>query len=212
MIFNCFDFDGTLFRSPTDTSYNRKLYEKETGMPWIISKTDSLRLSKEQGKFVGMRNGWFGRAETLLPPLVPDPAPADWFIREVCDALLESKSCSETLTVIMTGRHQGLWEQVLRILRQGELVSCEMKNGKYVMADPSVKLLLYGSDGPAIQGAGPKPTDGTLSWKVWMIDKFLLMYPEITRVQIWEDRPEHVKEFEALREVLAPELVVTHVQ
>lgn len=210
-ILSVFDFDGTMFLSPLDTKENRELYEKTTGLPWVISKEESNRLTKKHGRFIGMRNGWFGRAETLEPPLVPDPAPANWFIKEVCEDFLRSKSCNEEVTVCMTGRHQGLTSQVLRILRQGNLVDCELRNGKFVMADPLVQLLLLGSNGPAIKGAGPKPTDGTLSWKIWIIDKFLLLYPEIEKVVIWEDRDSHVEEFRALQEVLSQEVVVNHV-
>jgi len=211
MILSIYDMDGTLVRSPVDSAENRKLYEKSTGIPWIVNKADSVALSKKHGRHIGMRNGWFGRAESLEPPLVPDPIPDHFFIKEVCDDLLRSKTCKDEVTVIMTGRHLGLMKQVLRILHQGKLVNCEQKNGTLIMSDADVNLLLLGADGPAVLGAGPKPNDGTLPWKMWIIDKFLILYPEIEKVIIWEDRAEHVKEFKALSEILGQEIVVNHV-
>ena len=114
-----FDFDGTLFRNPHDSPENRLKYEKATGLPWAINKEQSLELTKKHGKFIGVRRGWYGRKETLEPPLVPDPAPKSFFIPEPCEALLKSKVDPDTITVLMTGRHAGIKNQVLRIAGDG---------------------------------------------------------------------------------------------
>jgi hypothetical protein len=87
-VLDVFDFDGTLFHSPCDTPENRQKYERVTGIPWLIDKEASRRLSKQHGKHISMRHGWWGRGETLEPPLVPAPAPCEWFNKDVCDQFL----------------------------------------------------------------------------------------------------------------------------
>jgi hypothetical protein len=99
-----FDFDGTLFSSPLDNQENKKLYEKVKGKPWP-------------------HRGWWGRIETLQPPLVPDPAPPEWFIESVVQRFQESRKDATADTVILTGRHKGLRQEVLRILGDGKLMS-----------------------------------------------------------------------------------------
>lgn len=208
-----FDFDGTLFRSPTNTPQNQAKYEKITGIPWIVSKEKSRELSKKLGKFVGMRSGWFGRPETLEPPLVADPAPSEWFIQEACEALIQSKANSEALTVILTGRHSGLKGQVLRICDQGNLVKVQNKKSKegksfYDVIDPNVICHFLGD-------SGPKPTENkpneTLPWKLWIIEQYISIYPSINKIIFWEDREEHVENFKSLHGTLVEEVIVNHV-
>jgi len=206
-----FDFDGTLFRSPLDTAENRGLYEKETGLPWNISKQEAVEFSKKLGKHVGMRRGWYGRAETLEPPLVPQPAPKELWIDEVVKEYFESKNCKTTATVIMTGRHAGIQGSVLRILHEGQLVNCQIRGGKYFHADADVTCLFRGQSGPAVK-APPMPNDDTLSWKLWIIEKYVTLIPEIERINIWEDRSEHVQSFQEFGEILEQSVVVNHVK
>lgn len=197
-----FDFDGTLFRNPMDTSENRKLYEKKTGMPWIIDKETATKLSKKHGKFIGMRRGWYGRRETLEPPLVPNPAPASMFIRPICERFQQSKLDENTFTCVMTGRHRGIAHQVLRILGDGALIPVKQKTSKqdgklYVESlDKDVQFFFMGDDGPTKMDS-IKPTS-TLPWKVWIMKSLLEYYPEVDTIEIWEDREEHVEEFQKL--------------
>lgn len=198
MKISIFDFDGTLVNTPTDTPDNRTLYEKATGLPWLINKELALELSKKLHRHVGIRRGWYGRPETLEPPLVPDPAPSEMFISEICNELAISKNDPETLTVVMTGRHAGLKKQVLRILSDGNLVSCQKKRDQsgniwIESVDPKVSVYCLGQDGPCMQNAGTKPPD-TLPWKLWVIKQFLRLHKD-ARIDIWEDREEHVYAF-----------------
>lgn len=206
-----FDFDGTLFESPLDTPDNRKKYEKATGLPWLIDKEMSRELTKKHKKFIPMRRGWWGKAATLEPPLVPIPAPSEWFKKEVVEAFHASKKNENDITLIMTGRHVGLKAQVCRILHEGKLVNFEVKNSKegktfYHCADDQVALYFLGDDGP--RPKGNKPSE-TFPWKCWVLEQYLDVYPEIEAVEIWEDREEHVEKFKNLQK---PEkVIVNHV-
>jgi hypothetical protein len=195
-----FDFDGTLFHSPLDTPENRQKYERATGLPWLIDKEKSRELSKKHGKFIGMRRGWWGRGETLEPPLVAVPAPLEWFAEKPCADFRASKADPEALTTIMTGRYAKLRPHVLRILDEGGLVNVRRKHSKdgtlfCTVEDIDVQVFCLGEDGPG--GSKDKPGD-TFPWKVWMIQQFLETHPDITEVRIWEDREEHIVKFKEL--------------
>lgn len=205
-----FDFDGTLARTPCDTVENHKIYEDHHKIPWLINKTLSRELSNKSGKFVGMRSGWWGRQETLEPPLVPNPAPDHMFIKETCDALIASKSNPECITVIMTGRHAGLKRNVLRILDNAKLVKVKKTQDGYDVIDEDVTCWFLGENGPFGSKVSQKPT-ATFPWKSWIIEQYLLNY-DISKVVIWEDRVEHVEAFLGLNESLGWEFVVNHVK
>lgn len=199
MKLHIFDFDGTLCRTPLDTPENRRKYEEFHGIPWIIDKKLSQELSAKLKRRIGIRRGWFGRVETLEPPLVPNPAPQSMFIQEVCDQLHESKRNPDALTVIMTGRHVGMKKQVLRILDDGGLVKCQRTKGKdgniwIESVDPQVQVYCLGDDGPHMKNAGTKQPD-TLPWKLWIVKQFLALYTDITILEFWEDREAHVSAF-----------------
>jgi hypothetical protein len=208
-----FDFDQTLFRSPMDTPENKAFFEKETGVPWLVDKTQSTVLSKKLGRFVPIRRGWYGRAETLLPPFVPDPVPQSMYIDHVVQALHESKANPDTLTLILTGRHAGLQNMILRILHQGNVVKIhptESQKGQtfYQVVDQDVTVLFLGMDGPQPKGVKPNQT---FDWKVWILDQYVATYPDIETVEIWEDRIEHVKGFLELDGILAKNVIVNTV-
>jgi hypothetical protein len=190
-----FDFDGTLFQSPLDTPENKKLYEKVKGTPWP-------------------HRGWWGRAETLQTPLVPDPAPKEWFIEETVKAFQASRKDHTVDTVIMTGRHKGLRNEVMRILMDGGLMSITkvtMPKGRvdYLQARfDDVRLFCLGERAPKAKGNCPNET---FPWKLWTIKAILENLPEVEEVGIWEDRPEHVEKFKAAQEELGLPLIVTYV-
>ena len=208
-----FDFDGTLFRNPLDTAENRQFFEQKTGLPWIINKDMSRELTRKHKKYIGVRKGWYGRPETLMPPLVPMPAPTDMFIKETVEAFHKSKADKDSLTLLMTGRHAGIQAQVLRIADDGGLFKIERslsKEGQLFCknVDPDVTCLFMGENGP--RPKGNKPTE-TLPWKMWILEQFTKVYPEIDTIEIWEDREEHVKEFQELHGVLVEQVIVNFV-
>lgn len=213
-----FDFDGTLFESPVDNEKNKQKYEKATGLPWIIDKEASKRLSKEHGYHIGMRRGWWGRAETLEPPLVPDPAPKEWFKKDPCEAFLASKSNPDTLTLLLTGRYSGLQRHVLRILGQGGLMDVNKgtfpKSDKVFItqADDAVAFFCLGDKAlSSTVNNGPMPNE-TFPWKIWVIEQYLMLLPEIKTVEVWEDRPEHVEKFKEILDCMVENVIVNHVQ
>lgn len=212
-----FDFDGTIFHSPLDTPKNRERFELFTGTPWLVDKEASRALTKKLGHFVPMRKGWWGRKETLMPPLVPFPAPPEWFDEDVCEEFVQSKENPEALTVILTGRHASLRQLVVRILDDGHLIEVTKPNkvkdrkiaqwyeATWVVSDPNAQVFCLGEDGPLPRKNKPSET---LDWKIWMCEQFLEQNPSITKVEFWEDREKHIEAFRSLHGVLADEVVV----
>jgi hypothetical protein len=185
-----FDFDGTLFRTPLNTHENRRKYEKDKGIPWVIDKKLARKLSNKLGYHVGMRRGWWGRKETLEPPIVPDPTPSEFFVQKTCEDFLRSKK-SDSLTMMMTGRYLGLQHHVLRILGDGGLVKVCREDDKCHSVDPDVTCMFLGDNGP--KPVGNKPSE-TLPWKLWVLNQYPDMY-DLDEIEIWEDREEHVQAF-----------------
>jgi hypothetical protein len=212
-----FDFDNTLFKSPTNIPENHQKYEKLTGLPWIITKEMSKELSDKHGKKIRQRSGWFGRPETLEPPLVPIPAPQDWFITEATEALFESKRNKDSVTLIVTGRHQGLKQHVLRICNDGNLIEVvtilkqSFSNIGPLLgeSDDNVRLHCLGESGPDPVGVMPSET---LPWKIWLVEQYLRLNPEIKKTIFWEDREEHVMHFRELDGILCESVVVNHIK
>lgn len=208
-----FDFDGTLFRNPHDTPENRKKYEEKHGIPWLIDKELSRELSRKLRRAIPMRRGWYGRPETLEPPLVPDPAPLHMFIEGPCNDFRCSKTNPEVFTLILTGRHVGLKNHVLRILGDGGLVDVHRARAKtgesfYQNVDPEVTITFLGQDGPKPRGTKPSQT---LPWKLWIIEQYIDANDDLETIEIWEDREEHVKEFDALNGAIEQNVIVHHV-
>ena len=207
-----FDFDGTLFNSPLNIPENHKKYERSTGIPWLIDKELSRQLTKKHGKFIGMRRGWFGRPETLEPPLVPSPAPNEWFVDPVCQKLQESKNNPDATTVLLTGRHSALKNHVFRICHDGKLIQVEKKTAKdgkeyWTVIDDKIQCFFLGDDGPLKKSNKPGET---FPWKIWIIEQFLEIFPEIELIEIWEDRPEHVEAFR--NQQFLQQIIVNHVK
>ncbi len=215
-----FDFDGTLFKSPADTPENRTKFERSTGIPWLVSKEESRQLSQKLGRHVPIRRGWWGRAETLQPPLVPEPAPHDWFIKDVCDELKrcqQEQRNGDARTLIMTGRHVGLEDQVKRILKDGDLACIEKITNKrnetfYRWADSSCSLYCLGDRGFYEPQRNVSVPSETFPWKCWIIQQYIDLFKSIKRVEIWEDRAEHVEKFRELSGALAEEVIVHEVK
>lgn len=208
-----FDFDGTIFKNPTDTPENKKKYEDNTGLPWIIDKQKSRELTLLYKKYIPVRKGWYGRSETLEPPLVPFPIPKDMFIQDTCNRFLESKKNPDVHTILMTGRHCGLKSQVLNIMKEGKLIEVkkDVKDGNVYCKniDPNVVCYFLGDNGP--RPKGDKPTS-TLLWKIWILEQYSRVFPELETIEIWEDREEHVSEFSKLNGKIAKNVIVNFVK
>jgi len=205
-----FDFDGTLVFTPTDNAKTRKLFEDETGIPWVIDKKLARKLTNRLGRPITMRKGWFGRKETLEPPLVPNPTPDEMINRSVCDLFLQSKQDENALTVMMTGRHEGLRSHVLRILNDVGLVDVKYEDGKAIQTDSDVVCYLNGNNGPAPEIVGQKPHE-THPWKIWILEQ-LIHVGNYDLIEIWEDRKKYIKPFEEFGESIEEDFVVHFVE
>ena len=218
MKLDVFDFDNTLVTTPANTLENQEKYEKATGIPWLIDKNMSRELTKKHGCFVPIRRGWYGRKETLEPPLVPDPCPHNFAIRDVVDQLIESKNREDTYTIIMTGRHAGLRNQVLRICGDLGILAVKRKNSKkddqlfVENLDPKVVLYCLGDDGPGKNKKTPPKPNQTFPWKVWILEMFADYFPELEHIEIWEDREEHYKNFLLLNDSMLQTVTVNFVK
>lgn len=192
-----YDFDGTLFKSPTDTIENRKRYEELTGIPWVITKEKSFELSEKLGKEIKPRSGWWGQPETLEPPMVPNPAPLDWFNESVVNSFLASKANKQVVTLILTGRHSGLRKYVERICNDGNLL------------DGRVTLYCMGENGP---NPITKKPNKTLPWKLWIVKQYLTIYPTIEKTEFWEDRKDHFEELENLKDSICKYVSINFIE
>ena len=212
-ILKVFDFDQTLFNSPAHTDANLKLYEKHSGLPWNISKEEAMKLSKRLGRPIHPRRGWWGRAESLQPPLVPDPTPNELWIQPTVDAFLKDLDRDDVFTILMTGRHAGLQQEVFRILHQGPLNVVSKIEGKqpYQWSAANSACYLLGQNGPCPEIVGAKPNE-TFPWKVWIIQQYRLVYPNLEQIIIWEDRDEHVRHFRELNHEFQETVIVHHVR
>ena len=211
MKLDIFDFDGTLAFTPENTPENVEKYEKYHGIPWLVNKEQSVYLSQKLGTHVPIRRGWWGREETLMPPLVPNPAPKELFNQEIVDRFFDSKKDENITTLILTGRHFKLKNQILRILSDGGLI--EVKKTKintdtfYHPQDPDVTLYCLGEKGPFSSTNIPSET---FPWKSWIIDQYLNNY-DFESVEIWEDRTEHVEKFQELKNSYPQTFNINHV-
>jgi hypothetical protein len=148
-----YDWDNTLFNA-LSPDIGKQLYLEKTGQPWPFT-------------------GWWGRLETLLPPLVNEPITEDHFVADTLAALREDRKRDDTNCYLMTGRPYKVKTRVLDIL-------------KIVQAD---------FDGYYFRGGrNQSHLSDTLDIKLHIIANELI-HPELNILEIWEDRDEHVIRF-----------------
>lgn len=163
-----FDFDGTLVRTPGPEE-GKRTYLLATGKIW--------------------KGGWWGRPESLSPPVVQSPIPQTHVINSVFSELEEVVTRSQTaVAVVVTGRIKPLRPSVLRILdevcvsRQNDTVS---RGHSFLHHDAIIT-----HPGGAIQ---------TLDFKQQLFKQLLTSDPlvqcDIKQLHIWEDRQEHAEVF-----------------
>eukprot|EP00741_Cyanophora_paradoxa_P021963 tig00021432_g21200.t1 len=111
---NVFDFDGTLFLTPAP-DIGKAAYERATGTPWPF-------------------NGWWGRAESLLPPLTAAPGPA---LPDFRSEIVRQ----DAVTCMITGRIPQIKAAVEAVLK-GEGVRPHFKVFKTTAHDPTTEKML----------------------------------------------------------------------
>jgi len=104
-ILNIFDFDGTIFHSPTP---NAHLWDKQFFA--------ELLNSTEKGGY-----GWFENVLTLSPPFVPFPPPVAMFNASVVAEITESHRNPTAITVFLTGRKEYFGTIIKNILSSQNL-------------------------------------------------------------------------------------------
>jgi hypothetical protein len=147
-----YDFDGTLFYSP----------DRETG---------ERRYFEATGRKFGFE-GWWGREESLIPPIVPDRPSEEWWVANTIAAYRRDASDENTEVVLMTGRPFKHSPRVIEL--------CEQNGLKFHSH--------YFRGQPGQQGRD------TLEVKSNFI-KQDIMHRNLAILEIWEDRPEHVSSF-----------------
>lgn len=169
-----FDFDGTLVKTPEEED-GKKLYEEATGKSWVIENDEqALKNGFDKGF---RRRGWWGRMETLLPPIYSRPATKKSVIMTVHMAWLNANDDKAAQKVLITGRHSKLKEEVEKILYE---LSMDMDEYFYKGMHPACTHPDYKQDTPG--------------WKMFAILQ-LAMKPEYDRVTIFEDREDVVELF-----------------
>ena len=131
-------------------------------------------------KPLNWKGGFYGRKESLLPPIFPHiedikEQGMHFLNKKVVNAYEKSIMSPDTLTIMMTGRHMGLRWLVLKILAAYGIDPEDAVN----------KRAYFISNGKF----------GTLAGKKSTIAELLEEFPYINQIEMWEDRDEHVVEF-----------------
>lgn len=163
-----FDFDGTLVRTPGPVE-GKERYLSETGRP--------------------LSGGWWGRLESLCPPVVDTPFPESRVVKTVLSEMEEVMTRSQTaIGVVVTGRLTSLRSAVLRILDE----ICISRQNETVPSGVS-----FLNQDAVFTAVGGKLT--TYDFKTQLFKLILTSEPvaalNISHVHIWEDRKEHADPF-----------------
>lgn len=142
-------------------------------------------------KPAGWKGGWWGKSCSLEPPFVPRASRlkeegAHLLNTKVSDLYLESKKCDQTHTVMMTGRHWGIRRVVMDILHAFDLCTTYDKESLKEESDHFVFI----SGGNTLKGKQDR------------LKELFLKFPEVTSVEMWEDRHEHVLAFREFGDTL----------
>jgi hypothetical protein len=168
------DFDDTLVYTPSDTDLIEGVPARQYYDMWLA----------DNGMPPRRFQGWWGRKETLLPPifgkwdennrLVP---PQDRLNHELVKTVKEKQTDPDCISVLMTGRHIGMShtyhgtkEHICKTILDAYGIYFDRYH--------------YGSTGLP-----------TLQFKLNTIQATLREFPSIRSVEIWEDRHPHTSEF-----------------
>jgi hypothetical protein len=148
-----YDFDGTIFNSP----------DREKGELTYLEATGELFPYQ----------GWWGRPETLLPPIVPEFPGEEWLIKETIENYKKDALDQEnTELILMTGRPYKNRKRIIAICNHFGLFF-----HKYYFRGMK----------------GQKGRD-TFEIKINIIKQDVIK-ERLTTLELWEDRQEHVSGF-----------------
>jgi hypothetical protein len=141
-----YDFDGTLANTPTPRE-GKIMYENKIGQAWP-------------------HVGWWGRQESLEPPLEVGPGPA-WA------SYVENRTRTDCVRIMMTGRVEKLSRRVTECLR---------------MLEGATETLCFH------ELVFKKGNGDTLEYKCEELRRMVRAYGP-KKVRIWEDRVKHAEGF-----------------
>jgi hypothetical protein len=134
-------------------------------------------------------NDWWSDPESLMPPCVPDQAGDEWWIEDTVNAARQSIGRQDVFALLMTGRKadRAFRYRVPDLLKQ------------HGLSFDAVHL---------DEGQGGDSFDR----KVQRIETYLVRYPFIDTIRIWDDRPSHLKKFKKILGDAGYKVHVTHVK
>lgn len=145
-----FDFDNTLVYTPTEKQAKR-----------ILSKHNTKARDKGERE-IELSDGYWLNAQSLTPPIVPEPAPFVMLNHKLSMEFYNSQRSPQRLTIVMTGRPPEMRSQVKRILDD------------FKMKPDRLYLI---------------PTGGeTIDKKIERLAKLLDEFPNVSEVEIWDDK------------------------
>ncbi|KAF2758255.1 hypothetical protein EJ05DRAFT_439287 [Pseudovirgaria hyperparasitica] len=161
-----YDFDNTLFMSPLP---NKQLWDINT-----IGKLSSMDY------FLG--GGWWHDSNILAATgegLEKEEAKAwqGWWNEEVVDLVKLSTDSKDALTVLLTGRAEARFSDLIKRMARSKGMNFDM-----VCLKPTV--------GPSNQTFG-----STLMYKQELLKEIVYTYKDAEEIRIYEDRPKHTKAF-----------------
>jgi len=112
--------------------------------------------------------GFWGRLETLSPPLVPENPDMSWWAPKVVAQAKDAIKDSRTYVVLLTGRVEKFAPRIKHMLK-----SVGLDFDDHFFGDGS----------------------STMTFKLGVLGRLAARFPDAS-IEMWEDRPEHVPSFE----------------
>lgn len=146
-----YDFDGTIFKSPNrQQGENIYLEQTQQNLPFT---------------------GWWGRLESLMPPIIPLLPDQNWFVTKTVEHYHKHSTDKNNKLVLMTGRPIYIKNRVLEI--------CDCQNLEF----------------EEHYFRGHKNDKGNNTLEVKQNQILDLIKFDVNSIEIHEDRTHHVSEF-----------------
>lgn len=114
--------------------------------------------------------GFWGRLETLSPPFVPEHPGSDWWASSIVSEAKKAASDPSTYSCLLTGRIPKFERRIKELLAGGGI-----RFDGYFFTKGST----------------------TLPFKLSIIETLVQRFPDVKLVEMWDDRTEHVGQFES---------------
>lgn len=117
----------------------------------------------------GWEGGWWGKLDSLSPPLVPKQPDDEWWNDSVVKAAKRAIANADVMAVVVTGRLQKFSLRLTELLAQAGL---------------------SGFDAVYLSGGGP-----TDAYKLGVLKELLADNPTVRGVALWDDNGEQLRKF-----------------